>query len=215
MSQQVIITSVTANTPVNIYYCDSYSASCVYVATVSTFPFEFNVPDPYDTVDFVVKIVDTQGCIDGNVVLITPTPTASHTPTPTITPTQTITQTPTESVTPTISPTQSATPTITPTFTPTPSLTPAIATHPIGQVLSPNSANTCSDTITVNNYYTYISEANSVPVIGVNIYTTKVGIVLYNPFNGANRWIKMGFGADYYAVQINTSGKINNFVICS
>jgi hypothetical protein len=25
----------------------------------------------------------------------------------------------------------------------------------------------------------------------------------------------MGFGSDYYAVQINASGKINNFVICS
>ena len=57
MSQQVTITSVTANTPVDIYYCDSFSASCVYVATVSTFPFVFYVPDPYDTTDFVVKII--------------------------------------------------------------------------------------------------------------------------------------------------------------
>ena len=214
MSQQVTITSVTANTPVNIYYCDSYSASCVYVATVSTFPFVFNVPDPYDTVDFVVKIIDTQGCIDGNIILITPTPTSSHTPTPTITPTQTITQTPTESVTPTISPTQSATPTITPTFTPTPSLTPAIATHAIGQTISPTSANTCNETITVNNYYTYISQANSVPVNGAVVYQTKVGIILYNPFNGANRWIKMGWGSNFYAVQINVVGEIVNFVQC-
>jgi hypothetical protein len=214
MSQQVTITSVTANTPVNIYYCDSYSAGCVYVATVSTFPFEFNVPDPYDTLDFVVKIVDTQGCIDGNVVLITPTPTASHTPTPTITPTQTITQTPTESVTPTITPTQSATPTLTPTFTPTPSLTPAIATHAIGQTISTTSANTCNETITVNNYYTYISQANSVPVNGAVVYQTKVGITLYSPFNGANRWIKMGWGTNYYAVKINVVGEIVNFVMC-
>jgi hypothetical protein len=214
MSQQVTITSVTANTPVNIYYCDSYSASCVYVATVSTFPFVFDVPDPYDTVDFVVKIVDTQGCIDGNVVLITPTPTASHTPTPTITPSQTITQTPTESVTPTITPTQSATPTVTPTFTPTPSLTPAIATHAIGQTTSVTSANTCNETITVNNYYTYISQANSVPVNGAVVYQTKVGITLYNPFNGQNRWIKMGWGSNYYAVQINVVGEIVNFVQC-
>ena len=35
MSQQVTITSVTANTPVEIYYCDSTSGSCVYVSTVS------------------------------------------------------------------------------------------------------------------------------------------------------------------------------------
>ena len=47
MSQLVTISSVTANTPVNIYYCDSTGASCVYVATVSTFPYTFDVPDPY------------------------------------------------------------------------------------------------------------------------------------------------------------------------
>jgi hypothetical protein len=214
MSQQVTITSVTANTPVNIYYCNSYSASCVYVATVSTFPFEFSVPDPYDTVDFVIKIVDTQGCIHGDVVYITPTPTASLTPTPTITPSQTITQTPTQSVTPTFTPTKTTTPSVTPTFTSTPTLTPAVASHAIGQVLSPTSANTCNETITINNYYTYINQANSVPVIGATVYKTNVSNVLYNPFNGENRWIKMGWGTDYYAVQINVVGEIVNYMYC-
>ena len=59
MSQEVTISSVTANTPVDIYYCDSMSASCIYVATVATFPYTFEVPDPYDYGDFVVNIVDT------------------------------------------------------------------------------------------------------------------------------------------------------------
>jgi len=214
MSQQVTITSVTANTPVNIYYCDSFSASCVYVATVSTFPYVFYVPAPYDETDIVIKIVDTQGCIDGDIVYITPTPTASQTPTITQTPTQTSSQTPTASNTPTITPTNTATPTCTPSFTPTPTLTPAVATHPIGQNTYSSSANTCNDTITLNNYYTYLSEANSVPVIGAKVYQTLVGIVLYNVYNGNNRWIKMGFGSNYYAVQINTVGEITDFVIC-
>jgi hypothetical protein len=48
MSQQVTITSVTANTPVEIFYCDSFSANCVYVATVSVFPYTFEVPPPYN-----------------------------------------------------------------------------------------------------------------------------------------------------------------------
>ena len=60
MGQQVTITSVTANTPVEIYYCDSMSASCVYVATVSTFPFIFDVPDPYDLTDYIIQITMMQ-----------------------------------------------------------------------------------------------------------------------------------------------------------
>ena len=215
MSQKVTITSVTANTPVDIYYCDSFSASCVYVATVSTFPFEFYVPAPYDETDIVIKIVDTLGCIDGDTVYITPTPTSSQTPTMTQTPTQTASQTPTATNTPTITPTNTATQTCTPTFTPTPSLTPAIATHTIGQNTYSTSANTCNDTITLNKYYTYISEANSVPVLGAKVYQTLVGIVLYNVYNGNNRWIKMGWGVNYYAVQINTVGEIIDFVNCN
>ena len=55
MSQLVTISSVTANTPVNIYYCDSTGSSCVYVETVSVFPYTFNVPDPYDLSDYRIK----------------------------------------------------------------------------------------------------------------------------------------------------------------
>jgi len=215
VSQQVTIKSVTANTPVDVYYCNSFSASCVYVATVSTFPYVFDVPPPYDETNIVIKIVDVNGCIDGDIVYITPTPTPSFTPTPTLTPTQTASQTPTFSQTPTQTPTQTATQTCTPTFTPSPSLTPAIAKHAIGQNRYNTSGSTCNDTITLVNYYTFISEANSVPVVGVTVYETAVGIILYNVYNGQNKWIKMGFGSDYYAVLINTAGKISNFVICS
>ena len=215
MSQQVTITSVTANTPVEIYYCNSTSGDCVSVAFVSTFPYVFDVPPPYDETNIVIKIEDVNGCIDGDIVYITPTPTPSFTPTPTITPTQTASQTPTSSQTPTQTPTQTATQTCTPTFTPSPSLTPAIAKHAIGQNRYNTSGSTCNDTITLENYYTYISEANSVPVIGVTVYETQVGIILYNVYNGQDKWIKMGFGSDYYAVQINTEGEIASFVICS
>jgi hypothetical protein len=94
-------------------------------------------------------------------------------------------------------------------------LTPAVAKHAIGQNRYNTSGSTCNDTITLENYYTYISEANSVPVIGVTVYETQVGIILYNVYNGQDKWIKMGFGSDYYAVQINTEGEIASFVICS
>jgi hypothetical protein len=214
MSQQVTITSVTANTPVDIFYCNSSSGSCVSVATVSVFPYTFTVPPPYDETNIVIKIEDNNGCVDGEVIFITPTPTPSITSSPTRTPTQTSTTTQTQTNTPTRTPTQTSTPTTTPTFTPTPSVTPVFSLHLVGQNTFPTSANTCSDTFTSVNYYTYINEANTIPVIGVKIYQTAFGGTLFNPYNGNNRFTKFTFGGNNYAVQVDTSGTITSFVAC-
>jgi hypothetical protein len=214
MSQQVTITSVTANTPVEIYYCNSFSGDCVYVSTVSVFPYTFNVPPPYNETNIVIKIEDINGCVDGDVILITPTPTSSVTPTMTKTPTNTPTNTPSPTVTPTITQTPTTTITTTTTNTPTPSTTPVFSLHLVGQNTFPTSANTCSDTITLTNYYTYINEADSVPVIGVKIYQNAFGGVLFNPYNGQNRFTKFTFGGNNYAVQVDGSGTIVSFVIC-
>ena len=214
MSQEVTISSVTGNTPVEIYYCDSTSGSCVYQATVSVFPYTFDVPPPYDEQNIVIKIVDTQNCEIGHTIPISPTPTTSVTPTPTLTPTQTSTNTPTPSITMTLTPTNTPTTTVTPTITPTPTTTPVVAYHAVGQNIWATSANTCADAITVLNYYTYISQANLTPVIDVIVYTTLVNGVLYNPYNGGNRYIKMGFGSDFYVVKINTQGAMVEFQLC-
>jgi hypothetical protein len=214
MSQQVTITSITANTPVDISYCNSFSASCVFVASVSVFPYTFTVPPPYDETNIVIKIEDNNGCVDGEVIFITPTPTPSITASPTLTPTQTPTTTQTQTNTPTLSPTQTSTPTTTPTFTPTPSVTPVFSLHLVGQNTFPTSANTCSDTFTSVNYYTYINEADTIPVIGVKIYQTAFGGTLFNPYNGNNRFTKFTFGGNNYAVQVDTNGTITSFVTC-
>lgn len=214
MSQQVIISSVTANTPVDIYYCDKSGTTCVYVSTVSTFPFTFTVPGPYDLQDYRIKIDDTQGCEYYEYVYITPTPTPSITPSPTVTPTVTPTKTTTATPTPTVTPSTTTTTSYTPTVTPTPTTTPIISIHPVGQNTFSTSANTCSDTITATNFYTYINQSNLVPVVGVKVYTIVLSGILYTPYNGNNKFIKMGFGSNYYAVQIDTSGNIVSFVAC-
>ena len=187
MSQQITITSITATTPVSIYYCNVLqSPTCVFVASVSSFPYTFEVPNPYDLTNFYIEIIDNSGCIDIQNVYVTPTPTPTLTRTPanTSTPTSTVTTTPT--TTPTQTPTNTPTPTITSTITPTPSVTPSIASHPIGQNVYLTSGSTCLDTITTTNYYTYISEANITPVSGATVYTTLAGGTLYNPYNGSS-----------------------------
>lgn len=214
MSQQVTISSVTANTPVDIYYCDSFSADCVYVSTVSVFPYTFNVPSPYSESSIVVKIEDVNGCVDGEVISITPTPTSSVTPTVTQTPTVTPTNTITPSITSTMTPTQTMTQTNTSTNTPTPSTTPVFSLHLVGQNTFPTSANTCSDVLTLVNYYTNINEANTVPVVGVKIFQTEFGGELFNPYNGNNRFTKFTFGGNNYAVQVDGTGTIVSFVAC-
>jgi len=214
MAQQVTITSITANTPVEIYYCGPTSGDCVYVATISTVPYTFEVPDPVDYVDYLIKIIDVNGCIDGEFVYITPTPTTSVTPTPTKTPTQTATQTSTPTNTPTNTPTETQTPTQTPTQTATPSSTPVVSVHLIGQNSFTTSANTCSDTMSLAMLYTYINEANLVPVIGVTVYQNSYGGVLYTPYNGQDKFILMSWGVNYYVVQINSYGVIIDFNLC-
>jgi hypothetical protein len=214
MSQQVTITSVTANTPVEIFYCDSFSANCVYVSTVSVFPFTFDVPLPYTENNIVIKIEDTNGCIDGETIFITPTPTSSVSPTITPTPTQTPTNTPTPTTTPTPTKTPNTTTTPTPTNTPSPTTTPVLSLHLVGQSKLMTANEACSDQLTFLNYYTYINEADTMPVIGVKIYTTAFGGTLFNPYNGNNMYTKFVFGGNNYAVQVDTSGIITDFVNC-
>jgi len=215
MSQSFTITSVTANTPVDISYSYANSGSPVYVATVSTFPFTFDVPEPYNFADFLVIIEDTQGCLYSEEVYITPTPTPSITPSQTVTPTVTTTPTNTPSFTPTKTPTTTATLTVTPTTSPTPSVTPVLSYHAKGQNTYTLSGDCCGDVITSTYYYTYLNQANTIPVVGVVVYTTELYGNLYNPFNGGNKFLLLTFGGSRYAVKIGTSGQILDFVLCS
>jgi hypothetical protein len=154
MSEQVTISSVSANLPVNVYYCDSISANCVFVQTVLEFPFTFTVPSPYSDVSFLVKIIDSDSCEVGYVIYTTtlpPTPTITSTPTMTlVTKTPTMTNTPTKTTvtpTPTISPTKTTTPTGTTTKTPRPTRT-VTATNTQTSTVTPSQTKTQTPTNT-------------------------------------------------------------------
>jgi hypothetical protein len=68
--------------------------------------------------------------------------------------------------------------------------------------------------MTLTNYYTYIAQANLVPVTGVVVYQTVANGTLYNPYNGGDRYIKMGWGINFYVVKINAQGEIVEYQIC-
>jgi len=141
---RVEIISFTGNTPAQVYYCDSMSANCVFVASVTTFPYFFDVPSPYDNQNFIVKITDSANCTIEEYLYILPSPTPTTTNTPFLTPSTTPSNTPTTSQTPTS--TTTPTPTKTPPV-PTPSRTPAQTPQPPCE--SPTSTPTSTPTPTV------------------------------------------------------------------
>lgn len=214
MPINVDIQSVTGNTPFQIYVCDSGGSSCTFVATVAGFPYQFGVDDTYALGDFTVKIIDAAACEDIVSILITPTPTLSLSPTPTLTPTNTpsSTFTPTPSVTATKTP--AATPTQTQTQTPSPTPTSLVYPHFIGRFTYSSSSSACLDTLLSTEYYTSYSETPTIPVVGARVYQLTFGGGLYSPVNQNSQWRLMVFNGSNYAVQVDSSGYIIDFVAC-
>ena len=109
---------------------------------------------------------------------VTPTPTASITPTVTTTASVTPTVTPTVSVTPTVTPTVSVTPTITPTVSVTPTITTTVSITPTMTPSAPACLGACVDNPTMyelndsyTNYYTGIITSSSRDSNNQCIYT--------------------------------------------
>jgi hypothetical protein len=138
----------------------------------------------------------------------------SLSPTPTLTPTNTpsSTFTPTPSITPTRTP--GATPTQTQTQTPSPTPTSLVYAHLIGRFIYASSASACLDTLLATSYYTSYSETPTIPVLGARVYQLTFGGGLFSPVNQNNQWRLMVFNGVNYAVQIDSSGYITDFVAC-
>ena len=145
MPTNININNISGATPFNVYLCDEFNITCVYIDTVpsSSLPYVFQVPSIMEgQISFNIKVVDNNGCISVSNITLgpppSPTPTPTNTVTPTITPTNTVTptNTPTNTLTPTntptntVTPTLTATPTQTPTNTPTNTPTPTITETP-------------------------------------------------------------------------------------
>ena len=88
MALQVTISSITGESPYDIYICQTGGTSCFYMTTISSVPYIFDIPSPYNTSDaYMLKIIDNNGC---TITGIEPVTTCSNV-TPTITPTNTVT----------------------------------------------------------------------------------------------------------------------------
>lgn len=64
MAVEVSITSISGQSPFDIYVCQSGGTDCFYITTTSSTSYTFEVPSPYDTATtYTIKIIDDNGCV--------------------------------------------------------------------------------------------------------------------------------------------------------
>ncbi len=63
MPTEIIINDISGATPFDLYLCDDPLTTCIYVDTVSSFPYSFNVPNIMDDqLSYNLKVIDNNGC---------------------------------------------------------------------------------------------------------------------------------------------------------
>ena len=63
MAVQVTISSITGQSPYDVYICQSNGSGCFYISTITTTPYVFDIPAPYDTSSsYLLRVVDANNC---------------------------------------------------------------------------------------------------------------------------------------------------------
>lgn len=71
MAIQVTINNITGVTPYDVYICQPDGSACFFINTISTTPYIFDIPEPYNTgLAYMLKIIDTQNCIISGVTYV-------------------------------------------------------------------------------------------------------------------------------------------------
>ena len=59
----VTINAVTGQSPYDVYICQFNGTGCFYIDTISSVPYTFNIPSPYDTAtSYMLKLIDANNC---------------------------------------------------------------------------------------------------------------------------------------------------------
>jgi hypothetical protein len=69
MPKVLTINDITGASPYNIYLCDNPVTLCVYVNTVTTLPYSFEIPQLLvNQNDYTLKVEDSNGCINQTII---------------------------------------------------------------------------------------------------------------------------------------------------
>lgn len=63
MPVAITINDVSGTSPFNVYVCDDPITTCVYIKTITSAPYEFEIPKIFIKLPSVnLKIIDDNGC---------------------------------------------------------------------------------------------------------------------------------------------------------
>lgn len=63
MPIDITINNITGSSPYDIYICDDPVTTCIYINTINSLPYQFEVPSIMSTnTIFNLKVVDNNGC---------------------------------------------------------------------------------------------------------------------------------------------------------
>ena len=64
MALQVTINSITGQSPYDVYICQTGGTGCFYISTISSTPYVFDIPAPYNvSPNYMVKAIDANNCV--------------------------------------------------------------------------------------------------------------------------------------------------------
>lgn len=64
MALTITIGGITGVSPYDVYLCQGDGTGCFYIDEISTTPYTFNIPVPYDqSTEYMIKIIDAEGCV--------------------------------------------------------------------------------------------------------------------------------------------------------
>ena len=64
MAVQVTISSVIGQSPYDVYVCQTNGSACFYITTISSTPYVFDIPAPYNNLSaYMLKLIDGNNCI--------------------------------------------------------------------------------------------------------------------------------------------------------
>lgn len=64
MGIEVTINGITGQSPYDVYVCQPNGSGCFYISTITTLPYVFEIPEPYNSSSsYMIKAIDSNNCI--------------------------------------------------------------------------------------------------------------------------------------------------------
>lgn len=57
------IDGITGQSPYHIYLCQPDGTGCFFIDTITSTPYQFDIPSPYDNLnEYMIKVLDNNNC---------------------------------------------------------------------------------------------------------------------------------------------------------